>query len=196
MDVTTVLVSALSSGAAATVGSYIVQRGIGHAFDLHIEDKRAGFARDLESQRQAAQLALEGFKSQLTLEAEVRRQAAGKKVEALLTIAAIVDGTPSLIQRTLGVDGESGGIAAVDEYLGAVRKAEAFLDLNELREMYAFGAMLQGSWPRVMNSLKGIERVDVMAVSQKAEESRRSVMARIRQELQLELAPGKLEGKA
>src|SRR5580692_9896843 len=126
MDVTTVLVSALSSGAAATVGSYIVQRGIGHAFDLHIEDKRAGFARDLESQRQAAQLALEGFKSQLTLEAEVRRQAAGKKVEALLTIAAIVDGTPSLIQRTLGVDGESGGIAAVDEYLGAVRKAEAF----------------------------------------------------------------------
>jgi hypothetical protein len=165
-----VLTSVLSSGAAIAVFSWVAQRVFEHAlsrsladrraaFETSLEERRQSFSRELETQRQAAQQALEGFKAQLTLEAEVRRQAAAKKVEMLLRMVGLAN---SLIRRVAFVtdpnrekikEESDDAIAAMDEYWGLTREAEAFFEGETWIEMHEFGREIQENAQRFVGEL-------------------------------------------
>ncbi|MGH7434835.1 MAG: hypothetical protein ACRENE_04100 [Polyangiaceae bacterium] len=75
-----------------------------HAFAKDLERERMAFARELEGDRQRTTAALEQFKAQLTLDAETRRQAAAKKVEAILRVS---EATISLMRVFLGLGSQA-----------------------------------------------------------------------------------------
>jgi hypothetical protein len=85
------ILSALVTGVGAT---WFAKRAIDHAltraladrraaFELSILERQQAFTRELQAQTQAAQQSLEGFKAQLTLGAEIRRQVASRKIDVL-----------------------------------------------------------------------------------------------------------------
>lgn len=188
------VLSAIASSAGAV---WVARRAIDHAlktaladrrasFELSLEAKREAFTKDLETERQAAQLALEGFKTQLTLAAEVRRQAAALKVQALLRIANIIDGEPTLKSRTLGRT--DNWLAGVNEYGTELRKAEILLTDDSRKELWAFHALLMHEGENARNdhlAVRGVQ-VDVWAMSERYENARSSILTLIRCELQAE----------
>jgi hypothetical protein len=101
-------------------------------------------ARVLDANRQAAQESLEVLRSQLTLNAEVRRQAAAKKVELLVKIVAATNETMSQFFK-LDVD-SAGRNKAVHQWWLPAREADLLMGTDTLDELKLFsGAMLQAA---------------------------------------------------
>jgi len=147
-------------------------------------------AKGLEKERQEAATTLEGFKAQLTLAAEVRRQMAARKVDALVNVINV---THTLIGRVLALkeEGEnrvsvSDGSAefmsprmkAFNEYGLAYRQAEAFADTRSNQAMFDFLRLLQ-------EKVTASSVSDILAASPVLEAGRRELIAAIREDLQL-----------
>ena len=104
-----------------------------------MEKERQAFTREIERDKQEAARALEEFKATLTLDAEVRRQAAAKKVGALMKVA---DLAVRMIGRALYDPEVTDRIKALDEYWIATREAEAVVPLAVMQKLWAFGRFL------------------------------------------------------
>jgi hypothetical protein len=141
-------------------------------------------ARALEEQRKASQAALEFLRTNLTLSAETRRHVASKRVETLMRIGEIINGKSdehTLLQRTLPDKVPVGDrVAALDDYLGALRRAEVLFDLHSLEKLYAFGTYLQNALPNTDPAVMAQTGVRLMDIWRGAEEARAAALASIR----------------
>jgi hypothetical protein len=127
--------------AVAQAGAREIERLKGE-LAKELERERQAFARELERERCEAGTALERFKTELTFEAEVRRQVAGKKVEALLAIFTVSD---ALVGRVFWAAGPKAAIEALEEYVGVLREALPFLDDKQFEEMNAYAETVAAS---------------------------------------------------
>jgi hypothetical protein len=128
VDWITVVANALTSGAGAGLVTWLVQRGIGHALEVSLQTRKQEFERELEEQRQAALAALERFKAQLTLDAELGRQVAAARIKALASILQITD---ELIDCCSRAESFGGGEESDAEATNAMdRGPEALAELS------------------------------------------------------------------
>jgi hypothetical protein len=121
---------------ASIVGSVAVVAAlwkvVGYALDtavkqraaLELADRKEAFDQSLEDSKQAAQRMLEQYKAQLTLDAEVRKQVAARKVDLLLRVVSL--GQPLVVKllaprpsNSLPYDPD-----ALQEYFDAVRAVQ------------------------------------------------------------------------
>ncbi|WP_437649809.1 hypothetical protein [Sorangium sp. So ce362] len=109
-------------------------------FSRELEEDRRRFARDLERERVHAAQQLESFKASLLLAAEVRRQAAAKKVEALLYLVDI--GEPLLRTvinaRSNHMDDHRDSMQKVYEFIYAVRSRQHFFSKEALKILHEY----------------------------------------------------------
>jgi hypothetical protein len=106
-----------------------------------LERERQAFSREIEREKQGAAQALEGFKSELTFGAEVRRQTAMRKVEAVMKIASATRASVEAIYTVIGYD-PSPRKAALNSYHEALREVLVLFDSETIGEAKAFGAEL------------------------------------------------------
>jgi hypothetical protein len=159
--------------------------------ETQLAEKKAAFTREFERERQQASLLLEQFKAELTFEAEVRRQAAVKKVEVLLRFVELGNG---LIEKALvpilNVHGSSPNqfretIEALNEYRGAFRDYEAFFDTDARREILRFADEVEGARNEYTERQKHGE-ASMTDASNRAEAARAQFFQTLRRELQIE----------
>jgi hypothetical protein len=115
-----------------------VATAVTQAGSREMERLRGEIQGDLQSKRDAAAQALEQFKAGLTLEAEVRRQTAGKKVQALLKVS---DETIALMRVFYGTKGEAHAKRCYDAGIAwshATVEVEVLLGPPALAELMAF----------------------------------------------------------
>jgi hypothetical protein len=198
MSVAIEILSSIFASAAVAAGCvWFAKRTIEHGFDTvmadrrsafesSLEEKRQAFERELAVQRHAAEQSLEAFKAQLTLSAEVRRQAAAKRVEALLKIA---DAMRVAVETIYSVTADANTqTAAHAEYWATFRGVLPLFDADSAAELKTFGdeltrgtiAMQSRGTPGAGNSTEALAS---------GERARNRLLDVIRRELQL--APAK-----
>jgi hypothetical protein len=142
--------------------------------------------RRIEAERRVASQALEVLKAQLTFDAEVLRQAAGKKVAALLKID---EATISLLRVLLNADRDHNQRReAVTAWGHEMVYAEALLGPEALAEMGAFQQSIGTADQTLMLKEIATETVAPIKVVQahaEIEEARKRLVGMIRRELQI-----------
>ncbi|SRR5579883_1003875 len=180
---------------------YVTKGAIAKAVSQAGERELARLKGDLDKEavKHKAELDrdLEQFKAQLTLEAEVRRRVAEKKVAVILRFIELGN---ELVQKALfpvfdlnNADNFQKTIKALDEYWGAYREGEVFFDANARTEIFAFGKEVEAT--RDAYTMTGGPRPSIMAASARAETARARFFQTLRRELQIEMGE-KVETKS
>ena len=178
------------AAAAGRAGAGRGDRGGPDAASL--ENERQSFSREVEREKRDAARDLESFKAQLTLDAEVRRQAAAKKVDVLVKFVEVINaslrGVLVIVVKSSALDDALGSqIASMNDYWSYVRGGELFLGGDALQaEVNAFGVELN----RVTTEINK-RSSDLLAVQREAEAARNRLLGAIRRELQLVAASAK-----
>ncbi|HEY4012057.1 MAG TPA: hypothetical protein VGM06_01855 [Polyangiaceae bacterium] len=152
---------------------------------------RFAFEKRMEDDRRIAQRALAALETELTFNAEVRRQAASKKVAALFRFIELGN---TLISKVLWPVFEENGLAtealnrsalAVKEYRGALLEDEALFDHEARQQIADFVTEVEAARDVYRQERKeGRGRKDV--ASARADVARATFFQMLRRELQIE----------
>jgi hypothetical protein len=163
VDVFTALAASVTTAVGCT---WFLKRTIDHgfnvvlvdrrtAFENSLEEKRQAFTREIQARSEAFQQSLEAFKAQLTLDAEVRRQAAAKKVEILIRLASIADtliGQVLFVQRDADPEHAS---AALTTFWRTYNESQAFLEEDTMMGLRKYAVLIETEaralWKREAN---------------------------------------------
>jgi hypothetical protein len=156
---------------------------------------RQAFEQRQAADQRIAQQALEALKTELTLTAEVRRQVASRKVEAIFHIAAQ---TKTLVEQVYGLSSQK-DIQTLNkpmsEYWNALRQALLVLGPETTAAVELFGREVGsaiGAWAKGLHGPG--PGVDVIGLSDRGEAARDRLFDTLRCELGIE-AHGKAEAK-
>jgi hypothetical protein len=164
------LVGALTSG----IWAWFNQRG------------RQGFERRMAEDSRTAQQALETLKTELTLDGEVRRQGAARKVVALLKI----DPATIALLKVLLDDGCTGDerFEAILVWSSVALEAEPLLTVDALSEVEGFRASMRAahSTLELKTMGKDISPVEIVQAHKDLRTGRVRLLEMVRRELQID----------
>jgi hypothetical protein len=153
------------------------------------KDKQA-FDRELARERDNADRLLEQFKSQLTLEAEVRRQVAAKKVDVVVRFIDLGNRLPGrVVEPVLWKNGVAPNTyqeihKAMVEYRSAFREGEAFLGAEARQAIEGYRTELEDI--QLAHVKGGSEGPTSMVAVERVDAARVRFFQALRRELQIE----------